>query len=59
MINLFDKLGTKGIVIAAKEVATALHVLTSDAPFSSKELSGGGSFEALITKYFAGSYHSE
>ena len=53
-IDLFIELGAKVVVMAAKEVATALQVLTSDAPLSSEEWSDGGAFEALITEYFAG-----
>ena len=57
-IDLFIELGAK-VAMAAKEVATALQVLTSDAPLSSEEWSDGGAFEALITEYFAGSDDSE
>lgn len=41
--------------MAAKEVASALQVLTSDAPVSCEAWPDGGAFEALITEYFAGS----
>ena len=58
-IDLFIELGAKVVAMAAKDVATALQVLTSDAPLSSEEWSDGGAFEALITKYFAGSDDSE
>ena len=58
-IDLFIELGAKVVVMAAKEVATALQVLTSDAPLSPEEWSDGGAFEALITEYFAGSDDSD
>ena len=45
--------------MSAKEVVTALQVLTSDAPLSCKSWPDSGTFEALITKYFAGSDDSE
>ena len=45
--------------MAAKEVVTALHVLTSDAPLSCEAWPDSGAFEALITDYFAGSDDSE
>ena len=41
--------------MAAKEVASALHVLTSDVPLSCEAWPDGSAFEALITEYFAGS----
>ena len=58
-IDLFIELGAQVVVMAAKEVATALQVLTRDAPFSSEEWSDGGAFEALIKEYFAGSDDSK
>ena len=45
--------------MGAKEVVTALQVLTSDAPLSHEAWPNSGAFEALITDYFAGRDDSE
>ena len=45
--------------MAAKEVVTALHVLTSDAPLSCEACPDSGTFEVLIMDYFATSDDSE
>ena len=41
--------------MAAKEVLSAIEVLTSDVPLSCDAWRDSGAFEALITEYFAGS----
>ena len=42
-------------VMAAKKVASALHVLTSDSLSGCDDWSDNNAFEALVTDYFTGS----
>ena len=43
------------IVMAAKKVASVLHVLTSDGLSGCDEWADNNAFEALVTDYFTGS----
>ena len=54
-IKSIDLFLTWRVVMAAKEVVSALHVLTSDAPLSCEAWPDSSAFEVLITDYFAGS----
>ena len=42
-------------VMAAKKVASALHMLTSDGLFGCNEWSDNNAFEMLVADYFTGS----
>lgn len=42
-------------VMAAKEVASALHLLTSDEIHSAKDWVDNDAFQALVSEYFTGS----
>ena len=50
----FIVLSTK-IVMAAKKVASVLHVLTSDGLSGCDEWADNNAFEALVAEYFTGS----